>query len=295
MDATWWFKVTAMATAAVLAGCSSGGGGSGGSGTPAPSQGVPPETFDLAFHGLHYHQDYYGNPQYYGIDFSVRNDSDWNPGTVAWSIRRRETGQVLSGTVPVGARANVGDGHNFHIEVFEAAGGDPSWIEPGRHTLEVRLDPANATREDADNLANNVHVLVIDVPGAPRTAQANDLRYFGREAHVHEALPDGRLVFHFQAENTGALPIEGATWRLRSSDVALPDEVFVIPSIPAGGRVETSAGINIRTPGTYVIEMILDPDDAVGTAQDADPDNNLRRFTIIMPADGAPIAPVAAG
>jgi len=280
----------ALATAITACSDSDSGGDGGGTAVgPTPAVGPAPADFDLAFFGIHYHQDYYGNPRYYGVDWSVRNDSAVNPGTVAWSIRRRETGKVLRGTMPVGPNANVSDGHNVHVEIFEAAQGDPSWIEPGRHTLEVTIDPDNLTRENAANRGNNTHVLVIDVPGASRPAVSNDVRFFARDAHVHEAQPGNRFTFHFAVENSGLVPVTGATWRLRSDDTAVPAP-FTLPTIPAGGTVETSSGITISRPGTYVVDMILDPDDAIGVDRDADAGNNIRRFTIIVPGDGAPLA-----
>lgn len=282
---------TALATAIVGCG-SSGGDDGGGNGGPQQSAGPAPADFDLAFQGIHYHEDYYGSevqPQYYSINWSVRNDSDYSPGTVNWTIRRRENGKTLSGTLALGARPEVGDGHNFRYEMATLANGDQSWFEPGTHTLDLTL---SHPQEPADNRMNNTHTLIIDIPATSRPEQANDLRFYGREAHVHEAQTDGRLTFHFEAENTGSTPIAGATWRLSSSQVAIPASAtaVVIPTIPAGGRVETSTSITITTPGTYVVDMILDPDDAIGTAQDADAGNNVRRFTIVVPGDGAPVA-----
>ena len=277
-----------VAAACLVTACNHGEGGGGGGPAAPPVVGQAPADADLAFFGIHYHQDYYGNPRYYGVDWSVSNDSAWNPGTVAWSIRRVETGKVLRGTVPVGANAAIGDGHNVHVEIFAAAQGDPSWIEPGRHTLVVTIDPDNVSGESADNRVNNTHTLVVDVPSEPRPQVSNDLRFFAREAHVHEAQPGNRFTFHFTAENTGLVPIVGATWRLRSSDTAVPAP-FALPPIPPGGTVESSSGITIARPGTYVVEMVLDPDDAIGSDRDADAGNNVRRFTIVVPNTGAPV------
>jgi hypothetical protein len=295
---------TALAT--VIAGCGSSGGGGGGGGgaggddqtaNPIQSPGPAPANFDLAFRGIHYHQDYYGStrfqPQYYSISYSVENNSDYRPGEVTWTIRRRENGKSVTGTIRVGARPAVGDGHNFAVEIGQAAAGDASWFEPGRHTLDMTL---SHPQEPQGNLGNNTHTLIIDIPEGPRPQQANDLRFFEREAHVHEAQSDGRLTFHFEVENSGSQAVTNVAWRLESisGGLVIPpapaDRPRVIPSIAAGGRAEASRAITVSAPGTYVIDLIIDPDNAIGADRDSDAGNNVRRFTIVVPSNGAPSA-----
>lgn len=72
--------------------------------------------------------------------------------------------------------------------------------------------------------------------------------------------------------------------------IPLASNPMLIGEIPAGGREEASRVIAISTPGTYVIDLIFDPDDAIGADQDSDAGNNVRRCTIVVPSNGAPVA-----
>lgn len=254
-----------------ISGCSDasgGGGGGGGRGGGDDGTGEPPAGSGISFYSVHYHQDLYQNPRNFSFEWSVRNATGGSLSNLDWEVRRLDGDRpAVSGTinsVPVGV---IGNGHTYKTEWSETS--------TGRHTYQITLDPNNLI-EDADRSDNTV-LFVVDVLETTRTTADSDLRFRGRTAHYHAALPNNSYTFHFEAENSSA-PMSGVLWRLRNDELGI-DWTRDISTIPAGGSVESSNTVQITQAGEYEFEVLLD---SANTISEGDEENNTRRFVVIV-------------
>jgi hypothetical protein len=260
-----------LAAALTMNGCSSGGssgGGDGGDGGP---------DVNLQFHGLHYHQDFYGSPNFIAFWWSVRNDSDQDVGPVQWRLTRvdgpsNESKSGSMGVIP--AHAQVGDGHEFHVD----------WLETqldARHTWLLTIDPNNRITESDKN--DNSYTFIVDTPSATMPSQAGDIEFRTNTPHFHAVVGSpNAYVFHFEATNTGASTLEGVDWRLRCADIGY-DETFTLDAMPAGGTVEASTPVEVPE-GQHEFTLTLDSGDDVDETNEA---NNSRVFVVLVAAGGS--------
>jgi hypothetical protein len=296
--------VSAVVVAAVIGGCdlttkkkSSDNAGTSQVSDPSPNPPLPDltkanppytvaATSDLALWFSHIHQDYFWAPTQLHFYFSVHSTYTRDIANVQYMIRRLDgpPQDPLVGVIPMVKAGTIGgDGHDY----------EKDWIEQnpgGRHYYELLLDPFNQITDDAD-LTNNRYVFVVDVPDQKLGSHANDIEFYGPEAHVHCDMPNSQFDAHFEVRNLFTTPVTNLQWRLQVPDIAF-DQTFTIPSIPGDPQdptiqpppnVDRDSSLQqifkLMQPGLHDVILTLDPNNQIAESNET---NNVRVFHILV-------------
>lgn len=153
-------------------------------------------------------------------------------------------------------------------------------LPAGAHSIVVQADPENALDLES-NRANNQATLALTV-AAPPVSPA-DLAVEALTVAPESLVAGKTAVLTLQASNRGGMAIE-TPFNVVLRDNGSIFQNFTVPGLPPGGQATLT--VNLAFPaGTHALTALLDPDNAVSEADEA---NNQAQLNLTVAAENIP-------